>query len=332
MSEELRSSVVIPTYLRPEALQECIESLLHGAARPNEVIIVGRESDQATRYVVESVCANQASPVCFRSAWVKVPGHIPPVEAGLHLASGDLVAFVDDDVTVTDDWLAFLLRHFSDPSIGVVGGRAVVPGLPLPKRKGKPGRVSWFGKTWGNVPAMDGDQVVEVDTVMEGNCAWRRDLLRSLDLDPALNFDDAVMYGLDLCLQAKALGYRVIYDPRALAYHHVKPRVPELDRERRPPRVFSYSRNYTYIMLKRLPLWRRSVFLVWWFGIGERAAVGLATWLASPLIFRGRQRGESRSAFAGRIEGVRLWWQHRGRSRRQGKSLPEKRPRGLEWR
>ncbi|HVC00471.1 MAG TPA: glycosyltransferase [Candidatus Dormibacteraeota bacterium] len=310
--DKLLTSVVIPTYLRPDALEACVRSLFEGAAQPDEIVVIGRESDQATRQLLESWGSGSLGAAGLRCAWVKVAGHIPPVDAGLHLATGELVAFLDDDVTVTHGWLPAILRHFSDPSVGVVGGRVVVPGVAPYKLRGKPGRVTWFGKTWGNVAAMDGERVVEVDTVMECNWVWRRALLGSLDMDPVLNFDDAAMYGLDLCLQAKALGYRVLYDPQALVYHHVKPRAPELDRAERPPRAFAYCRNYTYIMLKNLPRWRIPVFLAWWFGVGERAAVGLGAWLANALSDRKHQRGETRRSLAGKIEGIRLWLRRAG--------------------
>jgi len=58
----------------------------------------------------------------------------------------------------------------------------------------------------------------------------------------------------------------------ALVYHYWAPRAPELDRQERGSRLFCLSRNYTYIILKRLLLLRRLAFLGWWFIIGERGA------------------------------------------------------------
>jgi GT2 family glycosyltransferase len=316
MSENPRTSVVIPTYLRPDALKACVQSLLEGTVKPDEIIVVGRDGDQATRHAFESLCLGELGSASIRSAWVKVAGHIPPVEAGLRQASGELVAFVDDDVTVTRDWLSSIACHFADPHNGVVGGRVLTLNMRVPKLKGRPGCVTWYGKSWGNVAWMDGDRVVPVDAVMECNWVWRRDLLSSLTFDPVLNFDDACMYGLDLCMQAKHLGYRVLYDPHALVYHHARPRAPELDRSQRPARVFSYCRNYGYIMLKHLPAWRKPFFLAWWFGIGERAAVGLGAWIVNTLSRRTSQPGEYQRAFAGKVEGCRLWFKPHQRSRR----------------
>lgn len=299
-------AVVIPTYRRPGPLIDCVRSLVEGSRHPDEIIVVGREDDMPTKVALaqaEELCEGKTA---LRTGWVTQSGHVPPVEKGLALASSDLVAFVDDDVTVTAGWLGHLTAPFSDPSVGVVGGRVITPSCQPARLKGRPGCISWYGKHWGNVAWIEGDSPIEVQAVMECNWAWRRSVLTSLTIDPTLNFDDAVMYGLDLCLQAASRGYRVLYEPRALVYHHAAPRAPELDRADRPRRVFSYARNYTYIMLRRLPWWRRPVFLAWWFLVGERGGWGLGAALAEILTGHVPQPGQLWSALRGKVVGILL--------------------------
>lgn len=304
--DRLPVSIVIPTYLRPETLLKCVESILAGSRRPEEIVIVRRAGDRGTEEAIATIEAAAHAGVRIRSASVATPGHIPPVKTGLQAASSELVATLDDDVTVTPGWLSSIVSHFSDPTIGVVGGRVLVPGTSPQKLKGRPGCVSWYGKAWGNIGSLEVTSTIEVDSVMECNWIWRRELLASLEFDPVLNFDDAAMYGLDLCLQAKKQGFRVLYDPEALVYHHVAPRAPELDRQKRGPRSFSYCRNYTYIMLKRLPIWRRSAFLAWWFLIGERGGWGLGSLLADMLRAGWRKERHVGQAWRGKMEGIRL--------------------------
>jgi GT2 family glycosyltransferase len=304
-------SVVIPTYRRPKVLVECVRSLMQGGLLPGEIIVAGRQGDTETEQIIPSLASSTKPRVHLRSAWVTIPGHVPPVEAGVRAASGEIVAIVDDDVTVGTDWLEKILPHFSEPSVGVVGGRVVVPGAPLPRLKGKPGHVTWYGKIWGNVASMDGQAPLGVDTVMECNWAWRRELLLSLRFDPILNFDDASMYGLDLTLQAKKKGYRVVYDPAILVHHHIAPRTPELDRSDRSRRLFSYCRNHTYIMLTELPWLRKFVFVGWWFLVGERGAWGLGALAADSLLHGWRTPRHVASAFSGKAEGVREWLKSR---------------------
>jgi len=277
-----------------------------GAQPPHELIVIGREDDAPTREAVaqaENLCEGKTR---LRAGWVTEPGHLPPVQKGLDLASGDIVAFVDDDVTVTADWLGHLLAPFSDPSVGVVGGRVITAAVQRPRLKGKPGRISWYGKHWGNLASLEGESPLDVQAAMECNWAWRRELLSSLTFDPILNFDDASMYGLDLCLQAERRGARVVYEPRAVVHHHVAPRAPDLDRADRPRRAFAYTRNYTYIMLKHLPTWRRPMFLAWWFLIGERGSCGLAAILADALRGRFPRLRDVWSALRGKVEGILL--------------------------
>jgi GT2 family glycosyltransferase len=304
-------SVVIPTYRRPGALIDCFRSLLQGTLRPAEIIIAGRQGDTETEQALLALSSQANAVVPVRPVWVTTPGHIPPVEAGIHSALSELVAIIDDDVTVERDWLEKICVHFSDANIAVVGGRVIVPGVPLPRLKGKPGLVSWYGRHWGNVGGLEGQTTIDVDMLMEGNWTWRRDVLLSIQFDPLLNFDDASMYGLDLSLQAKEKGFRVVYDPKIVVYHHVAPRAPEMDRADRARRIFGYCRNYTYILLKRWPWWRRPVFLGWWFLIGSHGAWGPGGLAVDYLIHGRRTDRHSGAAIRGKIEGARIWMRSR---------------------
>jgi GT2 family glycosyltransferase len=268
--------------------------------------VVGREDDAPTREALAQVRGLCAGKTAFQAGWVIEPGHLPPVWKGLELTSSDIVAFVDDDVTATSEWLDHLVAPFADPSVGVVGGRAVIPGSQRVCPKGKPGWTTWYGKTWGNVACLEGGSALEVQAVQECNWAWRRRLLASLELDPILNFDDASMYGLDLCLQARRKGFRVLCEPRAFVFHHVAPRAPALDRSDKPRRMACYSRNYTYIMLKHLPWWRRPAFLAWWFLIGERGSWGLGAALFDTFTGHLPRGREVWHALTGKVEGLLL--------------------------
>ena len=299
-------TVVIPTYRRPAPLLDCIRSLIEGSLVPDEILVIGRQGDAQTAETLKTGAEACPGRTLLRSGWVTEPGHLPPVQKGVALAAGDIVVFVDDDVTVTSDWLEYLLAPFSDPKVGVVGGRVITPAAPAPRLKGRPGCTSWYGKHWGNVASIEGCAPLDVHAVMEGNSAWRRELLVSLKFDPVLNFDDASMYGLDLCLQARSQGYRVMYEPRALVYHHAAARPMSLERDDRPRRGFSYSRNYTYIMLKHLPWWRRPVFLAWWFLVGERGAWGVAALVADSVTGRLPSARDVWSAIRGKLRGVAL--------------------------
>jgi GT2 family glycosyltransferase len=282
-----------------------VRSLLAGNSWPAEILVVGRESDTLTCEALPEIVELCEGRITLRVDWVTEPGHVPPVEKGASVASGEIVAFVDDDVTVTPGWLERLIAPFSDPAVGVVGGRVITPSCKQGRLRGKPGHTSWYGRHWGNVGAMDGERPIDVDSVMEGNWAWRRSLLTAIRFDPLLNLDDASMYGLDLCWGALARRFRVVYHPGALVYHYPAPRESSLERTDRPRRVFAYCRNYTYVMLKHLSWWRRCFFVTWWFLVGERGGWGFAVFIADWLRGAKPPTQELAAALRGKIWGLR---------------------------
>jgi GT2 family glycosyltransferase len=272
---------------------------------PDEVIVVGRAEDTATKSIVTHP---EAWASLKNVRWIEVDegGHIAPVRKGLAAASGDIVAFVDDDTESEPDWLKLLVEPFSDPTVGCVGGCVLNPGPPA-KSRSDAGRIKWYGRYIGNIGARKDTLPVDIDGAMEGNFAWRTSLLRRIGFDPVLSFDDAAMYGLDLCLQARTIGYRVVYQPGARLLHHSAPREPELDRANRPMRVISYSRNYTYIALKNLRGPRRLAFVAWWWLVGERGSYGLATGLYDLVRTRGSAAPLIEASFDGKWRGVTEW-------------------------
>jgi GT2 family glycosyltransferase len=283
-----------------------------GSVRPKEIVIVGRRGDVPTENVVACLEQEYDGEVMITSGWVDCPGHVPPVQLGARIAGGEILAIVDDDVAVTNEWLGRLVRNFEKPVVGVVGGRMIIPGFKHFRLKGRPGRISWYGRYWGNLGIVDASGSFEVDAVVECNWAWRRDVLASLVFDPVLNFDDGYMYGFDLCLQAKKLGYRVIYEPQAVVYHHVAPRAAELDREDDKRRIYAHCRNGTYATLKNVNGLRRLAFLAWCFLIGGYRSWGLGAALVDLVMhcFRWRHVG-LREAWRGKLAGVYLWSQYR---------------------
>jgi GT2 family glycosyltransferase len=300
----MTASVVVPTWRRAPWLDRCLGGLASQTSPPGQVLVLGRSDDHAARDVVQA----WRQKVEFCLLWVQIdsPGHVAPVQRGLQVANGNVVAFLDDDAEPDPGWLAALLRPFEDNRVACVGGRVFTPGsngIVHPDA----GRVRLYGKYVGNIGALDSPAAVTVDAVMEGNCAWRAEVLRRLQFDPVLDFDDASMYGVDLCLQAASMGYQVVYEPAARVLHHAAPRDGALDRGDRPPRNFAYSRNYTYIALKHLRGLRRALFVGWWWLVGERGSYG-AMKAAVDVMLRGlRIWGDVTASFAGKREGVRQW-------------------------
>lgn len=97
----LTFSVVVPTLNRPAMAATVVRDVLTGDEAPLEVIVVDQSEDDGTRSAIEELGDARARHVV----------HAPPStsgarNAGVSLARGDYVAFLDDDVEIAPDWLA----------------------------------------------------------------------------------------------------------------------------------------------------------------------------------------------------------------------------------
>jgi glycosyltransferase involved in cell wall biosynthesis len=118
-------SVVVPTHDRAERLRACLRSILALRYPRYEVIVVDNTpTTAATEAVVKEFMVD--SPVTYLRE--PRPGASAARNCGLRSASGDLVAFADDDVIVDPHWLAAIGEAFEvTDDVGCVTG----PVLPL---------------------------------------------------------------------------------------------------------------------------------------------------------------------------------------------------------
>jgi GT2 family glycosyltransferase len=272
---------------------------------PEQVVVVGRAEDEAARKVVNGFGD--------RVVWQEVskPGHVEPLRAALTVVSTPFVAVLDDDAEpLRSDWLARLIEVLVErDNVACVGSQVRNVGLEPPRASPHSGRLRWYGRLVGNVAARTDSVPVEVDALPEGNWAWRTNALKSCDIDAIWDSGDASMYSLDLCLQVKATGWRVLYTAAAPVLHHLAPRDNSLRRDDLPQRSFAFSRNMTYIALKHYR-WRLIPFSLWTVLVGERYFYGLLAVLRE-LSSRDRQPTAITASLRGRVSGVEVWVRRR---------------------
>ncbi len=93
-------SVVVPTLDRAEKVSAVVTAVLEGEQPPLEVVIVDQSRGEETKQALEAL----------RDARVRYVAHAPPSSsgarnAGARAARGEYVAFLDDDVEITQSWL-----------------------------------------------------------------------------------------------------------------------------------------------------------------------------------------------------------------------------------
>jgi len=101
-----RISLVIPTRDRPGPLAACLDSLVHSFPEDAETIVVsdGGERPEIERWV---------EPLRLRLIDAPHGGPAAARNRGLAAASGEVVAFTDDDCVPRPGWLAELAAHVS---------------------------------------------------------------------------------------------------------------------------------------------------------------------------------------------------------------------------
>jgi GT2 family glycosyltransferase len=130
-------SVVVCTYLRPQSLLRCLESVKNQGRRPDEVLIVDASPSGQTEESLRMV--GRLSEVAPRLLYYRVSeakrGLTRQRNFALRRVAYDLVAFLDDDVVLEQSCLAEMERvHrlFGDRVVGVgamVANEAHEPGL-----------------------------------------------------------------------------------------------------------------------------------------------------------------------------------------------------------
>lgn len=141
----------------------------------------------------------------------------------IRAATGEIIAFIDDDSLPERDWLAQLLRPFENPNTGTVGGCVLCGNGSWPEWQG-----GEFDRTGQEHALQTGAVFVRrsaTEQVATGNylsirgtnCAFRRSALMQVG-----GFDEAICYYLDetdIALRIAHAGWSAAFVPRAQVRH-----------------------------------------------------------------------------------------------------------------
>ncbi len=159
----------------------------------------------------------------FANVRVVPTGRVRPAEKrnlGIELATGDVIAFLDDDASPQPQWLAQACRHFSREKVGAVGGPAITP-------PNDPSLAQLGGQVYES-PLVSGtarfryvsERLRKVDDIPSCNLLVRANVLREVG-----GFNTRYWPGEDtiLCLDIVRRGHEMVYDPFAIVFHHRRP-------------------------------------------------------------------------------------------------------------
>jgi len=244
-------SVVIATRDRPGPLARCLTSVAALDHDAFEVIVV--DNAPATAATKELIARAHPGVRYLRE---DRPGLAAAHNRGLAAATGAIVAFTDDDVTVDRRWLREIAAAFArDPRIGCVTG------LILPAELRTPAQL-WADDHWGVAKGFRERLYTRPLRHLSAraypytagafgsgaNMAFRADALRALrGFDPGIGTGTPARGGDDLAafFAVIAAGRAILFTPAALVWHWYAEDVATLRRQ-----AYGYGAGLTAYLAK----------------------------------------------------------------------------------
>jgi succinoglycan biosynthesis protein ExoM len=211
----VKISVCIPTHRREAKLRALLQDLVTQDLLPTDVVVVDNDAAGSARNVVDGF----REPGCpFRLTYAIQPERSIPLTRNMtvHLATGDWLAFVDDDERAPPDWLRKLidcaLAHSAD---GVLA--PVEPDVPkwAPHWIQRGGFYSW--------PRMTTGSQVPRENLRFGNLVLRAAAVRTMSgpFDP--EFGLAAGEDVDMLIRLVKQGAKLVWCDEAIVREPVDP-------------------------------------------------------------------------------------------------------------
>ncbi|HEX3756007.1 MAG TPA: glycosyltransferase [Rhizomicrobium sp.] len=214
-------SVIIPAFNEEKVIVSTLQRILASNHPDLEVLVIDDGSRDRTASVVRSHFAADS-----RISLISIPngGKANALNVGLRAAKNQIVVALDADTQFNPDTILRLTRWFADPAVGAVAGNAKVGN-----------RVNiitrWQALEYIVAQNLERRALSALDTltVVPGAVgAWRRAALLELGGFPV----DTLAEDQDLTIAIQAGGYRVIFDPTAVAWTEAPATVKGLAKQR----------------------------------------------------------------------------------------------------
>ncbi|WP_408957716.1 glucosyl-dolichyl phosphate glucuronosyltransferase [Natrinema sp. 74] len=215
----MKVSVVICTYAmdRYDVFSECVDSILAQTYEPLEVVLVVDGNEDVFEQVQEDYgdlddavfhCNNENQGISHSRT------------KGAKLASGEIVAFIDDDAVAEEDWIAEIVRVYQETNAIAVGGH-VAPDWVTEKPDFFPEEFYWLV---GCDERGMGEHMEELRNTYGSNISFQRDVFLSVggyDENTGRQGDRHIQaHEAPVCIRmANKYGKGVIYNTDAVVHH-----------------------------------------------------------------------------------------------------------------
>jgi glycosyltransferase involved in cell wall biosynthesis len=255
LPDNVKVSIVIPTYDRPADLRRCLHSLVvQKSNREIEIVVADNHPD-----------SGQVSNVVRDFPGVKLVfepkrGAAYARNAAIHECTGEIIVTVDDDVRVPHDWLEKLISPFGRPDVMSVTGNILPGELNTPAQQafedyGNGGLQRGFERWEANRDWLEQFHAQPAEIWRLGgtaNASFRRSIFCNSQIglmDETLGPGTPAGGGEDLYLWYKILkaGGTVVYNAPAFVWHTHRSSWADLRRQ-----LFNYGRGLVAFQITTL--------------------------------------------------------------------------------
>ena len=205
--ESLHVTVIIPAYNEEKVIVKTVEHILRSDHKDLDVLVIDDGSADNTSGVLHAAFGDNPRVTLIR---VVNGGKATALNVGLGRASGDILVALDADTQFQQDTIPRLVRWFSDPEIGAVAGNAKVGNRTNMITR-------WQALEYIVAQNLERRALAALGTltVIPGAVgAWRKSVLQEMG-----GFgSDTLAEDQDLTIGIQTKGYRVRFDPSAVAW------------------------------------------------------------------------------------------------------------------
>jgi succinoglycan biosynthesis protein ExoM len=209
-------SVCLATFRRNQQLRAVLDDLAHQDRLPDQVVVVDNDAAGGARPIVEQ-CRAAGAPFCIEYDVQPVPNIAITRNRTVELASGDWIAFIDDDERAPGDWLRQLLHaadHYRADGVLAPVEPEVPPTAPAWIRRGR----------FYDFPHQADGAEVPLNCMRFGNVLLRADRLRA---EPG-PFDPrhGLMAGedVDLLVRLAHNGAKIVWSEKSPVFEPIEPK------------------------------------------------------------------------------------------------------------
>lgn len=255
MTNSALFSVVIPNWNGKRFLQTCLDALAKQTYRSVEVLVVDNASTDGSQEFIRSAYS--------WAQLIELPsnqGFTGACNAGIQAAGGEFVALLNNDTEVDPGWAAAVVDAFvRHPEVGIIASKMrLFDQRDMLHTAGDYFTVDGRAGNRGVWQRDDGqfDSEEYVFSACGGSSVYRKAMLNQIGL-----LDDDFFFSLedmDIAWRAQLTGWRCLYTPAAIVYHHLSATGGGV--------TASYydGRNLIFILVKNYPaaLWRKYAWQV----------------------------------------------------------------------